>query len=88
MSRFRFREIHLDNYRCFDELTFPLEEDTTVLFTENGGGTFPVHERSEEREHGEYRTKRGVLETHDALAAAAAEGVPYRSPLGPPRRTA
>ena len=50
--------------------------------------TFPVLKRSEEREHGEYRTKRVVLETHDALAAAVAEGVPYRSPLGPPRRAA
>ena len=48
--------------------------------------TFPVLKRSEEREHGEYRTKHVVLETHDALAAAAAEGIPYRSPLGPPRR--
>ena len=38
MSRFRFREIRLENYRCFDELRFPLEEDTTVLFAENGGG--------------------------------------------------
>ena len=38
MSRFQFREIHLENYRCFDELTLALEEDTTVLFAENGGG--------------------------------------------------
>ena len=38
MSRFRFREIRLDNYRCFGELTLPLEEDTTVIFAENGGG--------------------------------------------------
>ncbi len=38
MSRFRFREVRLDNYRCFDELKLPLEEDTTVLFAENGGG--------------------------------------------------
>ena len=38
MSRFRFREIRADNYRCFDELRLPLEEDTTVLFAENGGG--------------------------------------------------
>ena len=38
MSRFRFREIRARNYRCFDELTLPLEEDTTVLFAENGGG--------------------------------------------------
>ena len=38
MSRFQLREIRLDNYRCFDELTLPLEEDTTILFAENGGG--------------------------------------------------
>ena len=38
MSRFQLRELRVDNYRCFDELTLPLEEDTTVLFAENGGG--------------------------------------------------
>ena len=38
MSRFRFHEIHVDSYRCFDELRLPLEEDATVLFAENGGG--------------------------------------------------
>lgn len=38
MSRFRLREIRAQNYRCFDELTLPFEEDTTVLFAENGGG--------------------------------------------------
>ena len=38
MSRFQFRELRVDNYRCFDELTLPLEEDTTILFAENGGG--------------------------------------------------
>ena len=48
--------------------------------------TFPVLERSEERTYGEYRTKRVVLEIYDALEAAAAQGVPYDSPLGPPRR--
>ena len=48
--------------------------------------TFPVLARSEAREHGEYRTKRVVLEIYDALAGAAAGGVPYESPLGPPRR--
>ena len=50
--------------------------------------TFPVLKRSEEREHDEYRTKRGVMESYDALVAAAASGTPYHSPLGPPRRTA
>ena len=38
MSRFQFRELHVENYRCFDELTLTLEEDATVLFAENGGG--------------------------------------------------
>ena len=38
MSRFRIREIRIDNFRCFDEVRLPLEEDTTVLFAENGGG--------------------------------------------------
>ena len=48
--------------------------------------TFPVLARSEAREYGEYRTKRIVLETYDALEVAAALGLPYESPLGPPRR--
>ena len=38
MSRFQLREIRVDNYRCFEELRLPIEEDTTVLFAENGGG--------------------------------------------------
>ena len=38
MSRFQLREIRVDNYRCFEELKLPIEEDTTVLFAENGGG--------------------------------------------------
>ena len=38
MSQFQLREIRVNNYRCFDELTLPLEEDATILFAENGGG--------------------------------------------------
>ena len=38
MSRFRFHEIRVDSYRCFEELRLPIEEDTTALFAENGGG--------------------------------------------------
>ena len=38
MSRFQLRELRVENYRCFEELNLPLEEDTTVLFAENGGG--------------------------------------------------
>ena len=48
--------------------------------------TFPVVARSEARKHGVYRTKRTVLETYDVLATAVATGVPYDSPLRPPRR--
>ena len=48
--------------------------------------TFPVLNQLEERQHGEYRTKRGVLEIYDALATAAAKGIQYHSPLKPPRR--
>ena len=48
--------------------------------------SFPVLKRSEEREHGEYRTKRGGLEIYDALASSATSGLPYESPLEPPRR--
>ena len=61
---------------------YGISHDDTAYILE----TFPVLARSEQREHGEYRTKRVVLETYDALAAAAARGVPYHSPLGPPRR--
>ena len=38
MSRFQIREIRIDNFRCFGEVRHPLEEDTTVVFAENGGG--------------------------------------------------
>ena len=48
--------------------------------------SFQILRRLEEREHGEYRTKNRVLQIYDALAASAANGVPYESPLGPPKR--
>ena len=38
MSRFQLRELRVDNYRCFEDLTLPLEDDTTILFAENGCG--------------------------------------------------
>lgn len=48
--------------------------------------TFPVVKKNDEKAHGEYRTKRVILERYDALAAAALNCTPYISPLGPPRR--
>ncbi|NPD06526.1 N-6 DNA methylase [Nocardioides sp. zg-1308] len=46
--------------------------------------SFPIVRRNEERAAGEYRTKRLVLDAYNALAGAAATGVPFASPLDPP----
>jgi hypothetical protein len=46
--------------------------------------SFFVVRKYEERDHGEFRTKRLVLERYDAMAEAAATGVPYQTPIDPP----
>ena len=46
--------------------------------------SFPIVRKYEERDHGEFRTKRLVLAAYDAMTEAAATGVPYESPLDPP----
>jgi N-6 DNA Methylase len=43
--------------------------------------TFPIVKRKDIAEHGEYRTKRLILEIYDAMAEAEATGVPYSSPF-------
>lgn len=43
--------------------------------------TFPIVKRKDIAEHGEYRTKRLILEIYDAMAEAEATGVPYVSPF-------
>jgi hypothetical protein len=48
--------------------------------------TFKVVREKDEKSHGEYRTKRLILERYDALADATRTGRPYRSPLDPPGR--
>jgi hypothetical protein len=45
--------------------------------------SFPVIRRSDEKAYGEYRTKRFILETYEALAKATQTGKPYRTPLDP-----
>lgn len=35
---FRFQKLSLDQFRCFERLELPLEDDLTLLFAENGGG--------------------------------------------------
>lgn len=43
--------------------------------------TFPIFKRKDTAEHGEYRTKRLVLEIYDEMAQAEAAGIPYASPF-------
>lgn len=47
-------------------------------------GTFDVLERADIRHHGEYRTRRVILEVYDAMAEAIRTGVPYQTRLDPP----
>ncbi|HSH61704.1 MAG TPA: hypothetical protein VK988_19060, partial [Acidimicrobiales bacterium] len=44
-------------------------------------GTFPIVQRKDRAQHGEYRTKRLILEGY---AAASATGIPYATVLDPP----
>lgn len=46
--------------------------------------SFPVVRKYDERDYGEFRTKRLVLAAYDAMAQAAETGVPFVSPLDPP----
>lgn len=43
--------------------------------------TFPIVKRKDEAAHGEYRTKRLILEAYDAMAEAISSGTTYRSPF-------
>lgn len=45
--------------------------------------SFGALRRNEEREHGEFRTKRLVLDVFEAMARADETGVPYRTALDP-----
>jgi len=47
-------------------------------------GTFPIVRKHDEKAHGEYRTKRVILEIYDAMAEAARTGKPYETRLDPP----
>jgi hypothetical protein len=46
--------------------------------------SFPVVRKYDERDYGEFRTKRLVLAAYDAMTTAAKTGVPFVSPLDPP----
>jgi hypothetical protein len=46
--------------------------------------TFPIVKRKDEQAHGEYRTKRVILDIYDAMQQAIETGTPYRTRLDPP----
>jgi hypothetical protein len=46
--------------------------------------TFPIVRRKDAAAHGEYRTKRVILELYDEMAEAARTGTEYRTRLDPP----
>ncbi|HMS72696.1 MAG TPA: hypothetical protein PKB03_06635, partial [Baekduia sp.] len=46
--------------------------------------SFVLLSQNETKEHGEYLTKRLVLERYDAMAEATESGRPYKTPLDPP----
>ena len=45
--------------------------------------TFPIVKRKDEQRHGEYRTKRVILEMYDEMKRAMDTGVPYATRLEP-----
>jgi hypothetical protein len=45
---------------------------------------FPIVKRKDEAQHGEYRTKRVILEMYDAMQHAIDTGEPYQTRLDPP----
>jgi hypothetical protein len=46
--------------------------------------TFPIVKRKDETQHGEYRTRRVILEMHNAMQSAIDTGELYQSRLDPP----
>ena len=54
-------------------------EDTAYVMD-----TFPIVRKHDEKAHGEYRTKRVILEIYDALAESTRTGTPYQTLLNPP----
>jgi hypothetical protein len=81
---FRWDEARRFLLRCeLDALYFHLygiERDDVDYIME----TFPIVKRKDEQRHGEYRTKRVILEMYDAMAEAKASGREYQTRLDPP----
>jgi hypothetical protein len=81
---FRWQSERRFQLRCeLDAAFFHLyglsREDTGYIMD-----TFPIVRKNDEKAYGEYRTKRVILATYDAMAEAIRTGQPYETPLDPP----
>ena len=59
---------------------YGIERDDVAYIME----TFPIVKRKDIAKHGEYRTKRVILEMYDEMATAMRTGVEYQTRLDPP----
>jgi hypothetical protein len=59
---------------------YGIDRDDTAYILD----TFPIVARKDDQAHGEYRTKRVILEIYDAMQKAIDTGVPYETRLDPP----
>ena len=59
---------------------FPTPRDAVAYIMD----TFPIIRRRDEKQHGDYRTKREVLDRYDDMQTAIATGEPYSTILDPP----
>jgi hypothetical protein len=59
---------------------YGLSHDETAYILD----TFPIIRKNDEKTHGDYRTKRVILEIYDAMANATRTGHPYATRLEPP----
>ncbi len=83
-SPFRWDPARRFLLRCEIDATFfhlygLTREDLTYILD-----TFPIVRKNEEKAHGEYRTKRVILELYDAMTEAARSGIPFATLLDPP----
>ena len=62
------------------ERHFPKPRDAVAYIMD----TFPIIRRKDEKEFGEFRTKRVILEMYDAILEAVSIGESYRTRLDPP----
>ena len=76
MDVFALRNRVIDDYRDYITTFMSIRDERIQDEVDYIMDTFPIVKRKDETAHGEYRTKRLILERYDALAAATAAGRP------------